>query len=87
MEKAAEMMLQARIISRPVGMEPNSRAIINEFLFGLPFMDELKDIEQHCVKFFSVFDTLIGSSFNAGNMIKKHICKKASDELELKLNL
>ena len=87
MKKAAEMMLEAGIITQTNESKPNFDAIINNFLSALDFMDKLEDIKEHCVKFLSVFYTLGGPFVHAGNMIKKHICKKASDELGLKLNL
>ena len=88
LKKVAEEMLQAGIITRTLERNPTFDSIINSFLSAFEFMDELDDIENHCMKFLSVFYKIGGPFVPAGDMIKKRLLKKINSELgiELKLN-
>ena len=74
MDIVAEEMLQARVITGSIKRNPTSD---DSFLSAFEFMDELEDIEKHCVKFLSVFYKLGGPFVPAGDMIKKRLLKKA----------
>ena len=87
MDTVAEEMLQARVITGSIERNPTSDAIINSFLSAFEFMDELEDIEKHCVKFLSVFYKIGGPFVPAGDMIKKHVLKKVNSELGIELKL
>ena len=51
----AEELLQAGIITRDVQTNPTSDNIINCFLSGFVFKNELEEIEEYCMKFFNAF--------------------------------
>ena len=73
----------------PHAVEKNATfdAIMNFFLSGFVFKDELEEIEEHCVKFLNVLYKIGGPFVYAANKIKKSIQKTVIDKLRVQLNI
>ena len=56
----ADELLEAGIITCDVQTDPTSDTIINCFLSGFVFKDDLEEIEEYCVKFFNAFYEIRG---------------------------
>ena len=83
----ADELLEAGIIPRHVQTNPTDDMIINCFLSGFVFKDELEEIEEYCVKFFNAFYEIGGQFVDAANKIKKSIQDTIIDKLGVKLNI
>ena len=83
----ADELLEASIITRDVQTNPTSDTIINCFLSGFVFKDELDEIEEYCVKFFNAFYEIRGPYIDAANKIKKSIQDTIIDKLGVQLNI
>ena len=83
----ADELLEAGIITRDVQTNPTSDTIINCFLSGFVFKDELEEIEEYCVKFFNAFYEIRGPYIDAANKIKKSIQDTIIDKLRVQLNI
>ena len=80
-------MLAVGLIPRAVEKNPSSDAILSFFLSGLDFKDELEEIEEYCVLFFSVFHEISGQFADAGAKINKTIQKMVRDKLGVRFNI
>ena len=83
----ADELLEAGIITRDVQTDPTSDNIINCFLSGFVFKDELDEIEEYCGKFFNAFCEIRGPYIDAANKIKKSIQDTIIDKLGVQLNI
>ena len=83
----AEELLQAGIITRDIETDPTSDTIINCFLSGFAFKNELEEIEEYCVRFFNAFYEIRGPYVDAANKIKKCIQESVRDKLGIQLNV
>ena len=83
----ADELLEAGIITRDVQTDPTSDTIINCFLSGFVFKDDLEEIEEYCMKFFNAFYEIRGPYVDAANKIKKSIQESARDKLGIQLNM
>ena len=83
----AEELLQAGVITRDIETDPTSDTIINCFLSGFAFKNELDEIEEYCVKFFNAFYEIRGPYVDAANKIKKSIQESVRDKLGIQLNV
>ena len=83
----ADELLEAGVITRDVQTNPTSDNIINCFLSGFVFKDELDEIEEYCVKFFNAFYEIRGPYIDAANKIKKSIQDTIIDKLGVQLNI
>ena len=83
----ADELLEAGIITRDVQTSPTSDNIINCFLSGFEFKDDLEEIEEYCVRFFNAFYEIRGPYVDAANKIKKSIQESVRDELGIRLNM
>ena len=83
----ADELLEAGIIPRHVQTNPTDDMIINCFLSGFVFKDELEEIEDYCVKFFNAFYKIGGQFVDAANKIKKSIHDTIIDKLGVQLNI
>ena len=83
----ADELLEAGIITRDVQTNPTSDTIINCFLSGFVFKDDLDEIEEYCVKFFNAFYEIRGPYIDAANKIKKSIQDTIIDKLGVQLNI
>ena len=83
----ADELLEAGIIPRHVQTNPTDDMIINCFLSGFVFKDELEEIEEYCVKFFNAFYEIGGQFVDAANKIKKSIQDIIIDKLGVQLNI
>ena len=83
----ADELLEAGVITRDVQTNPTSDTIINCFLSGFVFKDELDEIEEYCVKFFNAFYEIRGPYIDAANEIKKSMQDTIIDKLGVQLNI
>ena len=83
----ADELLEAGIITRDVQTDPTSDTIINCFLSGFVFKDDLEEIEEYCMKFFNAFYEIGGQFVDAANKIKKSIQDTIIDKLGVQLNI
>ena len=83
----ADELLEAGVITRDVQTNPTSDTIINCFLSGFVFKDELDEIEEYCVKFFNTFYEIRGPYIDAANKIKKSIQDTIIAKLGVQLNI
>ena len=83
----ADELLEAGIITRDVQTDPISDTIINCFLSGFVFKDDLEEIEEYCEKFFNAFYEIRGPYIDAANKIKKSIQDTIIDKLGVQLNM
>ena len=87
LKTVADELLEAGIITRDVQTNPTSDNIINCFLSGFVFKDELEEIEEYCMKFFNAFYEIRGPYVDAANKIKKCIQESVRDKLGIQLNV
>ena len=83
----ADELLEGGIITRDVQTNPTSDTIINCFLSGFVFKDDLEEIEEYCVRFFNAFYEIRGPYVDAANKLKESIQKTVRDELGIQLNI
>ena len=83
----ADELLEAGVITRDVQTNPTSDTVINCFLSGFVFKDELDEIEEYCEKFFDAFYEIRGPYIDAANKIKKSIQDTIIDKLGVQLNI
>ena len=87
LKTVADELLEAGIITRDVQTNPTSDNIINCFLSGFVFNDDLEEIEEYCMKFFNAFYEIRGPYVDAANKIKKSIQESVRDKLGIQLNV
>ena len=87
LKSVADELLEAGIITRDVQTNPTSDNIINCFLSGFEFKDDLEEIEEYCTKFFNAFYEIRGPYVDAANKIKKSIQESVRDKLGIQLNV
>ena len=87
LKTVADELLEAGIITRDVQINPTSDNIINCFLSGFVFKDDLEEIEEYCMKFFNAFYEIRGPYVDAANKIKKSIQESVRDKLGIHLNV
>ena len=87
LKTVADELLEAGIITRDVQTNPTSDNIINCFLSGFVFKDDLEEIEEYCMKFFNGFYEIRGPYVDAANKIKKSIQESLGNKLGIQLNL
>ena len=87
LKTVADELLEAGIITRDVQTNPTSDNIINCFLSGFVFKDDLEEIEEYCTKFFNTFYEIRGPYVDAANKIKKSIQESVRDKLGIQLNV
>ena len=87
LKTVADELLEAGIITRDVQSNPTSDNIINCFLSGFVFKDDLEEIEEYCAKFFNTFYEIHGPYVDAANKIKKSIQESVRDKLGIQLNV
>ena len=87
LKTVADELLEAGIITRDVQTNPTSDNIINCFLSGFVFKDELEEIEEYCTKFFNAFYEIRGPYVDAANKIRKSIQESVRDKLGIQLNV
>ena len=80
-------MYGAGLIPHAVEKNPTFDGIMSSFLSGFAFKDELQEIEEHCVKFLSVFYKIGGPFVYAADMIKQTIQDTIIDKLGVQLNI
>ena len=86
-KRFADELLEAGIIPRRVQTNPTSDHIINCFLSGFVFKDDLEEIEEYCTKYFNAFYEIGGPYVDAANKIKKSIQETVRDKLGIQLNI
>ena len=87
LKTVADELLEAGIITRDVQIDPTSDTIINCFLSGFVFKDELEEIEEYCSRFFNTFYEIRGPYVDAANKIKKSIQEAVREKLGVQLNV
>ena len=87
LKTVADELLEAGIITRDVQTNPTGDNIINCFLSGFVFKDELEEIEEYCMKFFNAFYEIRGPYVDAANKIRKSIQESVRDKLGIQLNM
>ena len=87
MKTVADELLEAGIITCDVQTNPTSDNIINCFLSGFVFKDDLDEIEEYCTKIFNAFYEIRGPYVDAANKIKKSIQQSVRDKLGTQLNV
>ena len=87
LKTVADELLEAGIVTCDVQTNPTSDNIINCFLSGFVFKDELEEIEEYCMKFFNAFYEIRGPYVDAANKIKKSIQESVRDKLGIQLNV
>ena len=87
LKSVADELLEAGIITHDVQTNPTSDNIINCFLSGFEFKDDLEEIEEYCTKFFNAFYEIRGPYVDAANKIKKSIQESVRDKLGIQLNV
>ena len=87
LKTVADELLEAGIITRDVQTNPTSDNIINCFLSGFVFKDDLEEIEEYCMKFFNAFYEIRGPYVDAANKIRKSIQESVRDKLGIQLNM
>ena len=80
-------MYTARLINKEVQRSPSFDSIIGEFLSGMHFMRSHTQVEDHLIKFLSVFTELGGGFAIAGNVLKEDWIKLVRTECGLELQL
>ena len=82
-------MYSAGLINSEVQRSPSFDGIISEFKLAMEFIEIRSELEEHCIKFLSVFTQLGGSFIRAAKTIKEDWVKVCRTEcgLELKLNI
>ena len=82
-------MYSAGLINNQVQRSPSFNGIISEFISAMEFIRIPSEIEEHCIKFLSVFTKLGGSFTRAAKVLKEDWVKVCRTEcgLELKLNI
>jgi len=87
LKTVATEMLSVGLIPHAIEKNPTFDGIMSFFLAGFAFKDELEEIEEHCLKFLTVFYKIGGPFVDAANKIKKTIQKTVNDKLGVQLNL
>ena len=82
-------MYSAGLINSEVQRSPSFDGIISEFKLAMGFIGECSELEEHCIKFLSVFTELGGSFTRAAKALKEDGVKVCRIEcgIELKLNI
>ena len=80
-------MYTAGLINIEVQRSPSFDGIINEFKSGMAFFRRPTELENHCIKFLTVFAKLGGSFTIAGNAIKEDWIEVGRTECGLELQL
>ena len=77
------------LINSEVQRSPSFDGIISEFKSAMEFIEIRSELEEHCIKFLSVFTKLGGSFIRAAKALKEDWIKVCRTEcgLELKLNI
>ena len=78
LKSVADELLEAGIITRDVQTNPTSDNIINCFLSGFVFKNELEEIEEYCMKFFNAFYE-IRVHMSTQLTRSRNLCKRQSD--------
>ena len=87
MTAVASQMLAANLITHDIVKNPTSNAIMTSFMSGFEFRDDLEEIEEHCINFFTAFHKIGGPLIHAANQIKKKIQEKVEKEVGIVLQL
>ena len=64
-------MYSAGLINSEVQRSPSFDGIISEFKLAMEFIGECSELENHCIKFLSVFTKLGGSFIKAAEALKE----------------
>ena len=87
MKSFADKLFSASLITRDIQENPTNDAVINCFLGGFGFKDELDEIDEHCAKFFKVFHEMGGPFVDAANKVVKTIQQTVRDNMGISLNI
>ena len=74
------------IISDEVQKNPSTNSILQDFYTGFAFMNRIENIEQHCRKFFSIFNKIGGPFTIAGNSLKQDIVESISRNFDYNIS-
>ena len=74
------------IISDEVQRNPSTNSILQDFYTGFAFMNTIEKVEQHCKKFFSIFDKMGGPFTIAGNSLKQDIAESISRNFDFNIS-
>ena len=87
MKSFADKLFSAGLITRDVLENPTNDTVINSFLSGFAFKDELDEIDEYCAIFFKVFHEMGGPFVAAANKVVKTIQETVRDNMGINLNI
>ena len=80
-------MNSAKLIDHVVAhSNPSYTTIIDQFTAGLAFLMEASQIEQHCLKFFTILCDIGGPLEHASEAIKADLAKEVKRKLNIDLH-
>ena len=74
LERLSAELFTVGIISDDVRSNPSTERILNEFYIGIALLDELKQVEEHCMKLFRVLYKMGGPFKIAGDKASHYRC-------------
>ena len=86
MDRVAAELFTVGIISDEVKRNPSAISILQDFHTGFAFMKTIEKVEQHCRKFFGVFNKIGGPFTIAGNSLKQDIAENVSRRCGFKIS-
>ena len=84
--RVAAELFTIGIISDEVQRNPSTNSILQDFYTGFAFMNTIEKVEQHCRKFFSVFNKIGGPFTIAGNSLKHDIGESISRNFDFNIS-
>ena len=72
-DEASAEMVAAGLISKATRNKQSYDAIITDFYLPFSFMKKLSEVQQHCKKFFEVFQKIGGPFVTIGDSLKQDI--------------
>ena len=83
----AEEMFSAKLITKEVHSDPDFNKIMEEYTGEFGFLNDQKNLEDHCCKFLFVLEKLGGPIERAASSLEEEWIEKVSTALNIKLTL
>ena len=79
----AAQMYSENLITPQIHRNPSFESIMECFIAGFDILDELKEVQGHCGKFFSALYNIGGPLEKMANKLKKAINEKLQEKMNL----
>ena len=80
-------MLEAQKIDHSVSRDPTFSKIIDQFLSAMNFMEEIQEIEAHCVTLLRVLQDVGGPCIRASERLRSQLIEEINNKLRIKFNI